>query len=425
MPHLVDSALVGMTDAGRLIATLQEFNVRHVEQLLSLMLSPSGRGALKHAFDWLDLEQVESFLERDLSRIQVAGLNLGRSGLNSPLRPKNRWQQRGIGFDGHAQRGPLSSRSGLAGVYEIFAPLPKAPPDVDGPTDPLRPRFDALLAAFPQQVPSGHRKFRAEPRWGLPQPKDQGERGTCVAFALNSMLASFIELHGLRPDRPTAFSEQYLYFRAKEQDSINGEGTTLECGLTALRQHGVCYEHMLPYRDFHDWSHRLLFQGERHNLDFLDCSAKQTRVIQYFHLPKHDLVESIKACLRRRLPVAVGVAVFRDAWNNDFSIWRGEIQLPLVRVEDDGERTLLDVCEGGHAITIMGYEDDENERTTRPGGGAFIFKNSWGTDWAMNNSHGRGYGLIPYSYIEEYCIEACTVSCVELDGMIGGKDVAP
>jgi len=57
---------------------------------------------------------------------------------------------------------------------------------------------------------------------------------------------------------------------------------------------------------------------------------------------------------------------------------------------------------GAHAITLVGYIDDDQ----LPGGGAFIFRNSWGSQWAYKGSPRRlypaGYGLIPYAYIEKY-----------------------
>jgi hypothetical protein len=49
---------------------------------------------------------------------------------------------------------------------------------------------------------------------------------------------------------------------------------------------------------------------------------------------------------------------------------------------------------GGHAICIIGY-DDQAQR--------FKFKNSWGIDWGTN-----GYGTIPYDYIKDYGWDAWT-----------------
>lgn len=57
---------------------------------------------------------------------------------------------------------------------------------------------------------------------------------------------------------------------------------------------------------------------------------------------------------------------------------------------------------GGHSMALVGYQDDTNA----PGGGYFLLRNSWGTDWANQNYYGAGYGVIPYAYIQNHCWEA-------------------
>ena len=53
---------------------------------------------------------------------------------------------------------------------------------------------------------------------------------------------------------------------------------------------------------------------------------------------------------------------------------------------------------GGHAIVLVGYDDNMKIKNTNPGGvettGALIFRNSWGTGWGA-----AGYGYLPYDYI--------------------------
>jgi C1A family cysteine protease len=53
-------------------------------------------------------------------------------------------------------------------------------------------------------------------------------------------------------------------------------------------------------------------------------------------------------------------------------------------------------------MALVGYQDDTNA----PGGGYFLLRNSWGTDWANQSYYGAGYGVIPYAYIQKYCWEA-------------------
>jgi C1A family cysteine protease len=44
------------------------------------------------------------------------------------------------------------------------------------------------------------------------------------------------------------------------------------------------------------------------------------------------------------------------------------------------------------------------------GGGRFIFRNSWGLDFAKSSIRfGAGYGSIPYSYVTTYGKEAYSI----------------
>jgi hypothetical protein len=76
--------------------------------------------------------------------------------------------------------------------------------------------------------------------------------------------------------------------------------------------------------------------------------------------------------------------------------------------------TILDTYLGGHAITLVGYRDNskEPEDSHRPGGGYFIFRNSWGQDWAPQGP-ARGYGYLPYDYVRRFCQEAAVIDDLE------------
>ena len=122
-------------------------------------------------------------------------------------------------------------------------------------------------------------------------------------------------------------------------------------------------------------------------------------------------VQKIKEYLLMGKPIGVGVQTFRTAWvESQYAEHKGEIQMPLTRVDSNGVY-ILDEASGGHAITIVGYRDNDLSSTSiRPGGGYFIFKNSWGQQWARANVEvAAGYGQIPYAYIERYCIAAVAI----------------
>ena len=72
---------------------------------------------------------------------------------------------------------------------------------------------------------------------------------------------------------------------------------------------------------------------------------------------------------------------------------------------------------GGHAVCLVGYQDNP----ASPGGGWFIVRNSWSTNWASQSPYGAGYGTIPYQYIANDATEAFTAA---VPGMMGDEAVS-
>ena len=74
----------------------------------------------------------------------------------------------------------------------------------------------------------------------------------------------------------------------------------------------------------------------------------------------------------------------------------GDIRIPLVS----------DKALGGHAMCMVGYQDD----AAVPGGGYFLVRNSWGTSWAKGNAAGAGYCRMPYAYMTQLGRSAYTAT---------------
>lgn len=72
----------------------------------------------------------------------------------------------------------------------------------------------------------------------------------------------------------------------------------------------------------------------------------------------------------------------------------------------------------GHAVCIVGFVPDGNKPP-----GWFIFRNSWGIDWAsevpsaqpfaIKDLPGRGYGAISAGYVDRFCSELMTLELVD------------
>ncbi|MBL9126238.1 MAG: C1 family peptidase, partial [Verrucomicrobiales bacterium] len=226
---------------------------------------------------------------------------------------------------------------------------------------------------------------RLTPR--LPVVRDQGSRGTCVAFATVA-LREFLEPESQR------LSEQFLYWACKELDGRDAPGTTLHTAMSSLAQYGCCLEKSWPYDPAprpNNESHRPPPRGA------LEDASR-------FRMPNCRTVEPSWVDQYRRIlagrngaeptPVVVGVLVFPSWFYSPATHRTGKITLPFPYEEP----------EGGHAMCVVGYVDD----ATAPGGGYFIVRNSWGPRWAHASPEAPGHALMPYAYFEAYALEAFT-----------------
>jgi C1A family cysteine protease len=118
--------------------------------------------------------------------------------------------------------------------------------------------------------------------------------------------------------------------------------------------------------------------------------AQSYQVTQYFRLdydikdPQANL-KRIKEWTAKGFPIEFGFTCYKSALEQSQKI--GEIPYPSNN----------DSVVGGHAVMIVGYDDnrivinyDDNSSTT----GAFLIRNSWGTEWGE-----EGYGYLPYQYV--------------------------
>lgn len=226
----------------------------------------------------------------------------------------------------------------------------------------------------------------------LPPVRNQGRRGTCVAFAVTSAfeyefqksnrfwikLAKALGLQK-KSEAHLQFAPQFLYWACKARDGYNGPGTYIHTAMECLRESGCCPETIWPYNP--------------EQLDGNEGQGPPPKFAQYYarkHLADSSSrlhIPDIKKQIVLNNLIVFGVPVF-PSWGNIETLKTGRIPMPL-----PGEPSV-----GGHALSLCGFRDDPNA----PGGGWFIFRNSWGTHWASENPDGQGYGLLPYAYMDRY-----------------------
>ncbi len=212
----------------------------------------------------------------------------------------------------------------------------------------------------------------------LPAIKDQGARGTCLAFAVTAAheVARLVNTSTIED-----LSEEALYWCCKQVDDNTLSGTTFYSAATALRKWGQPPEEIWPYDDNRD---------ETSPTYVSPPGALDPQFCHIASLDKTEVdVESIKSHLASGDAVALGILLAETF----FTPVDGHIAMPQPGAD------LL----GGHAILIVGYIDSHAGVDSA----YFIVRNSWGADWGDN-----GYGYLPLEYIERYGREAWVLTSI-------------
>jgi hypothetical protein len=182
-------------------------------------------------------------------------------------------------------------------------------------------------------------------------------------------------------------AEQFVFWACKQIDGEPGEdGTHLNFAREVLADRGACFAKTWPYNPLPEAT---VDQGPPPKGAVEEAAAHVWPDAE--DLAPGDL-DALKARLDANRPFVLGVLTF-PKWDYPSVEETGEITMPLPRMLSDG----------GHAICVVGYE----ERAGVPGGGAFLFRNSWGRKWARANGRfGAGYGTLFFDYVRAYGIEA-------------------
>lgn len=192
----------------------------------------------------------------------------------------------------------------------------------------------------------------------MPPIRDQGQLGSCTAFAWTGALQHL----AMKENLNTALVEpSELAFYWQERNLIgsigNDSGASLGDGARVSMQIGWVAENTWPY-DIGK------FKDTPPTQPTLDTALVCLSVYQNFL--------DLRSALADGYGVPFGISVyqsFEQATN-------GHIPIP-----DHGKEILL----GGHAIVLVGYDDANS---------LFVFRNSWGVSWGDH-----GYGYIPYQYV--------------------------
>jgi C1A family cysteine protease len=209
----------------------------------------------------------------------------------------------------------------------------------------------------------------------MPPIVNQGALGSCTANAAAALIDYCIHKeHGVffTPSR------LYQYYNTRLIENTTGEdsGASIRDALKSIAKYGAIPEKTRPYdidRFTEKPSTEEYLIGEKY------------QAIKYVLIDKPVLtgqlrLKAIKQQVSMGLPLEFGTPVFDQ-------IQRVNKNYPIIMMPSPWESDI-----GGHAMVIVGYDD-----SMKLGGGqygAFIIRNSWGTEWGN-----EGYGYLPYGYI--------------------------
>jgi C1A family cysteine protease len=205
----------------------------------------------------------------------------------------------------------------------------------------------------------------------MPPVGDQGQEGSCVAWASAYAMRGY----EARKDVWSAISPKnaaanYNFSPAFVYNQINGgkdDGSVVTDALSLMETKGAATLADMPYTAGS-------YTAKPSAAAFSD--ALNYKIASYVYIPPTSL-SLIKTQLAEGIPVILAIKVY----GNFFSLGNNQVY-----------SSVSGGYQGGHAITIVGYNDAKR---------AVEIINSWGTYWGTS-----GYGWISYAMLNTIGVEA-------------------
>ena len=200
----------------------------------------------------------------------------------------------------------------------------------------------------------------------FPRPGDQGQQGSCTAWATGYALRSYYEG---RQRNSTSFNAEQIaspaaiYNRLRNFDGNCDNGTSISAALSLLKDEGAPPLSLFPYSENN---------CSRRPDPTVARAASQFRIRGWRAIDQGKL-DDVKGQLYAGNPVVFGLNI-----SQSFHRVRG------TAIYDDVEAPR----QGGHAMVLVGYDESRQ---------AFKLINSWGTRWGD-----EGFGWVSYRAVAQH-----------------------
>ncbi|HEY9724369.1 MAG TPA: C1 family peptidase [Oscillatoriaceae cyanobacterium] len=200
---------------------------------------------------------------------------------------------------------------------------------------------------------------------------DQGQLGSCTAFAIAKGFREFLQRKN--GEQLVPLSALWFYYNERAEDGDTGEdaGSTLSEGFSVLSRKGCAVDTTWPY-DIAKFTVKPPKAA--------DATAAKNRIENPEQLSNLD---DVRQALAGGQDVSFGFTVY-DSFRNIGA--NGMMPVPK-----SSENVL-----GGHAVTAVGYDDQKQ---------VLIVRNSWSTKWGD-----KGYFYMPYKVFNRDADDIWTAS---------------
>ena len=207
-----------------------------------------------------------------------------------------------------------------------------------------------------------------------PPPLSQGADGTCVGYSVCYAAMSIMNNYQMGITDPflkyaLAFDPYFMYSALRMNMDVDcQEGLNMGTAMNFLYEKGLKRWAMMPYLDCrYEWS--------SDEWKFVQHYAQPFSIVNY---NKIENMQDVKVLVGNSYPVMIGISMGKSIYSS--TDMGGTVGANGLWTPKENEDFL-----GGHALTIIGYDDSKF-------GGAFRVMNSWGDKYGDN-----GFIWIKYS----------------------------